>query len=175
MVNRSAAGDDNKALKDGVRKVAEAFKKGDSAEAKKLAEAVAKKAESAEEIMNLFQRRKSGGYGVGKEGLVTPDSIDGQLSALGRDAPTAALAKKAGEAFEEMGYLTAAICEVTLAKVPATDKGKKTKKAWIQFTTESRDAALDFAKAAKNGAQDIHKASKKVYAACSACHGIFKE
>jgi hypothetical protein len=159
-----------------VKRIAAALKDGDKKQAQQLAEAAAKKADDLEGLMKLFTRRKDGGLGVGpKEGLVVPDSIDGQLHALARGGANAALIQKAGDALEEMAWRTAAVTEVVLAKAPATDRGKKTKKEWTQMSTQTRDAALELAEAAakKDGVR-MGVAAQKVYAACTACHTAFK-
>jgi len=159
-----------------VNKIADAFQKGDAAGAKAQASALAKATE-LEDVMHLFRPRKKKGIGVGdKAGAITPDGIEQQLIALGRDAPPAALLAKEGAALERMGHVTAAIGEFTIAKAPEKDMGKKKAKDWVTWATEMRDASLDFAKVARGGnPASVHKAAAKVNAACNNCHSVFRE
>src|SRR6185369_11522326 len=97
------AGDDA-AVKAAVLKIADALRKGDKEAAATQAEALAKKVEKLEDVMNLFKPRKKGGLGVGKAGVVTPDGIELKLITLGRDAPAGAAMAKEGPALEDMAY-----------------------------------------------------------------------
>ena len=71
------------------------------------------------------------------------------------------------------GYTIAAIAEVTLARPPLRDQGKKTKKAWAQWSSDLRDAGLALAQA--KGAQQIKAATAKVKTICVNCHAVFKD
>src|SRR5947209_17361236 len=66
--------------KDQVKKIAEMIKKGDTAGAKKAAEAYAKKNTDVDELMTAFKPAKKGG-------MMDP-GIEQQLIKVGRDAPT---------------------------------------------------------------------------------------
>ena len=52
-----------------------------------------------------------------------------------------------GPAAEEAGYHMLALAELATAKAPTKDEGKKTRKAWMTWTDDMRQAAADFAKA----------------------------
>ena len=176
LSNPSGAGE-NKALRDSIDKIADALKKGDKEGAKKQAEALSKKLEDVYEAMDLFKPRKKNGFGVGeKPGAVMPDGIEQMLLKIGRDAPAAATLKKDGEAFEQLGYRTAAIGLIAHAKTPAKDKGKQLRKDWIEWTNEMVDNGIALAAAAKaKGPQDVKGAAVKLNNSCSSCHTMFRQ
>jgi len=171
---RGAANAD-KDLTDAINKVAEAIKKGDKDGASKAADAAAKKFE-LEDIMHAFKPRKKEGLGVGgNPGAITPDGIEAMILKLKRDVPAAAQVKKDAEALEKMAYQIAALGEITRAKAPEKDSGKKTKKDWVQWSSEQVESGVGLAKAAKaQGAQEIKTAADKVNNSCNACHSIFR-
>jgi cytochrome c556 len=175
LSNTSRAGE-NKALLDSIDKIAETLKKGDKDGAKQQAEALAKKLEDLYEAMDLFKPRKKGGFGVGdKPGVVLPDGIEQMLIKIGRDAPAAGTLNKNSEALEQMGYRTAAIGLIALAKTPATDKGKQTRKDWTDWTNEMVDSGIALAAAAKaKGPQDVKTTAAKVNNSCNSCHSVFR-
>ena len=103
-----------------IIKIAEAIWNGKGDDAKKQAEALAKRAAGLNDIMDRFKPRKKNGIGVGKiAGFIRPDGIEQMLIALGRDAPTAAALPVQSPALEEMSYIIAAAAEVTSAMPPA--------------------------------------------------------
>jgi len=160
-------------------KIGDSFKSGDKAGAKKAAGELAKKFEEVADLMHLFRARSVGGVGWGAKPSSVPkdkeDGLEKKLNMLAKGAG-ANFAKDAGAA-EEAGYALAGLAELTLAKAPAKDAGGgKTKKAWIEWSEQMREASLELAKAAasKNGA-NASKAAAKVNAACNNCHSKFKE
>ncbi len=168
---------ENKAISDGVDKIAAALQKGDKEGAKKQADALAKKIEDFGEAMDLFKPRKKGGLGVGDmPGAIMPDGIEQMLLKIGRDAPAAsALAKNAG-AYEQMGYRIAAIGLVAHAKAPTANQGKKTVKDWHSWSEDTVTGGLSLAAAAKaKGAQDVKTTASKINNACNSCHSIFRD
>jgi hypothetical protein len=172
-----AAGE--KDLKSTVRKIADAIKKGDKDGAKAMAAAAVKDKGLVEEIadiMHMFRPRNKGGMGIGEKAGPNPakDGIEITLRDLGRDVP-ANVAKQA-EALETTGYWISAIAELSSAKGWDKDSGKKTKKAWTQYSDEMSKLGVDFAKAsAGKGAQQIKSAAAKLNENCNRCHSIFKE
>ena len=171
---RGTAGE-GKELKDGILKIAESLKKGDRDGAAKQAQALGKKMEELHEMMEFFKKRDKGGWGVGsKPGVVTVgDGIELKLIALGRDAPAAGTLKKEGEAYEETGYIIAAIGEVTKARPDPKAKGKKD---WAGWSEDMVQGGLKFSEAAKKmGAQDVKAAAAKLNASCNACHSMYRK
>ena len=162
-----------------VKKIAEAIKKGDKDEAKKLAEKAVKNKDLVEEIpdvMHMFRPRNKGGMGIGNTPLANPikDGIETKLRDLARDAP-AGVAKEA-EALETTGYWIAAISELSIAKGWEKDSGKRTKKAWKEGSEEMAKLGIEFAKAAAGKAPGpIQKAAAKLNENCNRCHSVFKD
>jgi NADH dehydrogenase/NADH:ubiquinone oxidoreductase subunit G len=175
LAERGRAGED-KAITDGVNKIADALEKGDKATAEKMAQGLAKKLEDVEALMSLFKPRTKKGLGVGpKAGAITPDGIEIKLLAIGRDAPTQATLNKEADALVRMAYITAAIGEVAVRKPPDRDMGKKTKKAWVTYSKEMVEAVPQFAAAAKSKSpNEVKTAASKLAGSCNRCHEIFK-
>jgi hypothetical protein len=175
LAGRGGAGED-KALVDGINKIADAFEKGDKATASKLAQGLAKKLEDVEGLMSLFKPRSKKGLGVGpKAGVIVPDGIEIKLLAIGRDAPTQTTLNKEADALVRLAHITAAIGEVAANLPPDRDMGKKTKKAWIALSKEMVESAPQFAAAVKSKSpNDVKTATNKLVGSCNRCHEIFK-
>lgn len=181
----SSAADD-KGLVEGVKKIAAALEKKDAAEAKKLADGLAKKFEN-DDTMGLFAPRTKAdgklgrGIGVGsKPGAMKPDGIERKLMDLAKKPlPDKQLADEA-EALTAMGYDMAALASIAHLSEPAEKEKKpvfaKRKKDWQTWSEELRDASLNLAMAAKGkNAADLHKAAVKADETCSKCHAVFRD
>jgi hypothetical protein len=171
----SRAGEDNK-VAGLIDKIAAAHKKGDKAAAEKEGKAVSKEIGELYEAMDLMKPRTKGGYGVGpKKGAIMPDGIEQMLLKIGRDAPTPGFMNKSSDALEEMGHRIAAIAEISIAKAPTKDQGKKLVKDWMEWSKDMRDSALELAAAskAKSGA-NVKTAASKLNNACNSCHTVFR-
>jgi hypothetical protein len=169
----------DKDIKAVVQQIADAFKKGDKDEAKKLAEAaVADKMliKRTNDFMGLFKTRRKEGFGIGDKPLANPafDGIENALRELRKDVTMTWL--KQADALEITGYRIAALSEVSLARGwTEAETGEKTKKAWTDHTEQMRDLGLAFAKAAAaRNAKDIKTAADKLNTNCNRCHKIFK-
>jgi Cytochrome C' len=136
----------------------------------KLASALEKKDKDAKE-----QAKKGLGVGL-KAGVVMPDGIEKKIEVLA-DKPLAAKALgDESESLQQMGYAMAAIAEVSLAKPPEKDVGKKKVKDWVKWSEDLRDASLQLAEAAKKkDAAALQKATDKANTACNRCHDVFRE
>ena len=155
----------------GVKKIADLVKKGDMAGAKKAAAAYAKDHSDLEEAMELFKPAKKKGLGV----TGTDQGIEQTLNKIGRDAPTAVNMGKMSDAYAEMGYNVAAIGLITEALAPEKDSGKKTRKAWVEWSGGLVEAGLKLAEASKSKtAADVKTYASKVNANCNSCHSTFK-
>lgn len=70
------------------------------------------------------------------------------------------------------------IAELTALFPPADDEGKKTKEAWLKWSGEMKkaagDASVNLAKG-KAGEKAASAAFKKLDAACTSCHNVFRE
>lgn len=171
----SGAGENNE-VAGLVDKIAAAHKKADKAAAAKEGQAVGKKLEELYEAMDLMKPRAKGGFGVGaKKGAIVPDGIEQMLLKVARDAPTPGFMNKSSDALEEMAYRIAGIAEVSLAKAPTKDQGKKLVKDWVEWSKDMRDSALELAAAskAKSGA-NVKTAASKLNNACNSCHTVFR-
>lgn len=161
-------------LKGGVAKIAALVQKGDKEGAKSAGAALAKKVESADELMELFKPRAKGGIGVGPKGAVTKDGIEQMILDLARDVATPARLAKEAAAIEEMGYNITALSEVTHG-LKQSWTAKKTQKDWQKWSNEMAETGLKLAAAAKaKGGQELKTAAGKVRATCDGCHSIFR-
>jgi hypothetical protein len=162
-----------KDLKEGVLKIADTIKKGDTAGADAQAGALAKKVEDLADVMEFFKKRDKGGIGVGsKAGVVVPDGIEMKLVGMGRDAPSVATLKKEASALEEMGYVVAAMAKVARAK-PVTGAKAKDWNEWCD--TMAADGLKLSAAAKSQGAADLKTIAGKINASCNACHSTYRK
>ena len=137
-------GDD---IEKAVKSVAAEFSKGKPEDAKKVAVKAAKAIDDVDKLMEMY----------GKGGM----QIDAKLKKV--------TVKNAAE----LGNLTAAMAELTLAKTPAKDESKgRTKRLWIESAEQLRAASLELAKA--KDAKTVKDAYNKIENACAACHAKFK-
>jgi hypothetical protein len=162
---------DGKGFEGDVMKIAAAFKKGDADGAKKMAEGVAKKVEDIAEVMEGFKTKKKGGWSpFPKES----DGIELKLREVARDG-LKTLGNEAG-AWEQSGYISAAIAAVAHARPQGKESGKQLKKEWLKWSEEMQQQGLDLAKAAKGGsAAEVKTAATKLNATCNACHAPFRQ
>jgi soluble cytochrome b562 len=172
----SSRADVDKEMYDELSKIAKALQDGDKAKAAQLAKAYSKKVEELGDVMHGFKPRKSKGLGWGtKPGLVDPDGIEKKLDDIDQNGLTDADMKKGAAAFEEGSWMTAAISEFALHRLPEKFGRKGTKKDWIELSIKTRDGAIEMAKAAKSGRAPAFKAAAvKVNALCNNCHSKFK-
>lgn len=176
LSSRTSIAADGKTLVDGVKKVADALEKKDTAGAKKQAEAIAKDT-AMEDLMHLFALRTKKGLGVGsKPGSINPDGIERKLMDLAKKPLDAKQMGDEAQAIKEMGNDMAALAAVCTAKPPEKDDGKKKKKDWVAWSAELQQQSLDLANAAKDKkAADVQKAAKAADATCTKCHDVFRE
>ena len=105
-VGSGGAADDKSDLRATIQKIADALEKKDFAQAKKLAEEVAKTNVDLEEVMHLMSKRDPGGkakvFGVGKKpGTIQPDGIEAKVQNMGKKAlPQTQIDKEAADLAE---------------------------------------------------------------------------
>jgi len=180
LSGRGNAGDDAAKYRKDVQAIADALKQGKMDAATDLAKklAVKEKDDGVGNVMALMKPRggKDNGFGVGKNpGDINPDGIELKLNALGRDLISPAKMKKESEALEEMALRMHAIAQFADALPPAKDKGKLTKKKWLEFSKGMLDSVVDLEKSIQTGSpNELKKAVTKVNANCNQCHSIFK-
>lgn len=175
----SGAADDKGDLRTIVQTIADAIAKKDSAQAKKLAEELAKG--DLEEVMHLMSKRDPGGkakvFGVGKKpNTIQPDGIEAKIQNLGKTAKAQTVIDKESADLVEMAYRVAAIAEVAHAKPPEKEDAKKKKKDWLEWSEAMKKSALELADAAKaKNPAGIRKAAANLNSNCNECHGVFRD
>ena len=163
-----------------IQKLADAIKKHDTAQAKLLAEDLAKSGELLG-VMNTLEKRDPAGkklvFGVGKKpGSISPDGIEAKIQSLSRKPQAQKLIDKESADLAEMGYRVAAIAEVARIRVPEKDEGMKKKKDWIEWCDAMRTSAEEFAEAAKaKNPSGVKTAAAKLNSSCNNCHGVFRD
>jgi hypothetical protein len=164
----AALGDSDNAS---IRKIADMIKKGDMAGAKKAAADYAKKNPDVDFLMHAFKPTKK--KGIGFEGGDT--GIEQKLVQVGRDAPTASSVDKSAAAYEQMGYDVAAVALITELLPPEKDSGKKTRKAWVEWSQGMAESGMKMAEAGKaKSPADIKTAATKINQNCNSCHSTFR-
>lgn len=174
---RSDAGDEAKRMKE-VQAIADALKQGKTDVATDLAKKLAKNEadDGVYYVMYLMKPRDKKGFGVGKApGDVIPDGIELKIQAMGRDVMSGVKLKKEADALQEMSYRIKAIALFAEHLPPERDKGKLTKKAWLEMSKELKEMSGELEKALQSGStQEVKKAAAKVNANCNQCHSLFK-
>lgn len=168
---------DDKDLRPAFDKIAAAFDKKDETGAKKLAAEVAKNTKDFEDVMHLFALRTKKGWGVGaKAGPIASDGIEKKVEVLAdKDKLPADQLIAQASALAEMGNRIAAVAEVSLAKKPAKDAGKKKVTDWVKWASEMRAAGLALAAAAKQkDPAALKKAADQANTSCTKCHDVFR-
>jgi hypothetical protein len=126
-------------------------------------------------LMNHFKTRAAGGVGVEpapKE--KTHDGLEAALylfAARPNDAP-----ELKPEELARLGHQTAVLAQLTRSLVPEKKEGEKDPAKWRQWSEEMREAALEFAQAAKDKKpDDVRNAARKINARCTSCHRMFRD
>jgi hypothetical protein len=179
LVANGTAADEDKEARDAILKLADVMAKGDQDAATKQAQAIAKKIDEVSTVMDLMKPRGDGGLGVGTPGQFKHDGIEKELLELGKQkAPmTPAQMKEQGDALGRLGDHVAAIATVAKFKCPVQSKmGQKDPKDWKMWCDEMRQAALEFANAAKaKDAGKLKTVTLKLNSTCSSCHSVFRD
>jgi hypothetical protein len=123
--------------------------------------------------MKTMGLRDNGGVGFGAKGRFTPDGIEAQLIALDlKPPPGPALLGRAAE-LKKSANIIAAVSEMALKKPP---KKEAEKKDWLQWAQDMKEGADALSNAiAKNNADAVQAAVKKLNTACADCHNKFKK
>jgi hypothetical protein len=179
LVATGKAADDDKEVRDGINKLADAEAAKDTGAARTQAEAIAKKiGDELGPVMDLMKPRGDGGLGVGNApGKVMPDGIEKKLLDMGKKPLTAAQLNGQSDALARLGVQVAAIAEVAKLKCPVKKKeGQKDPRDWAKWTEDMNKAALELADAAK--AKDVAKLKTltlRLNSTCSECHSVFRD
>lgn len=146
-------------------------------QAKTDAEALAKKVEDIEKVMDIMKLRNREGLGFGAKPIPgAADGLEARLINLGRRV-TAADLKNQGAELQRMCEIMAAVAEVAIAKAPTKKMGKKDPKEWLAWSKDMRDSSLALRDAIKSGKapNDIKELATKLNATCTDCHAVWKE
>ena len=170
--SRSAADEKAGDVKEAVQKIADAWEKGDSAEAKKLAQEVAKDNE-LEDVMSLMAKS------TGKKKVFSyPDQskgIEAKLIALPKQAKPPVVEKQSAD-LVKMAYRVKAISEVAKNKTPEKDEGEKKVSDWKKWADEMQKGAQALADAAKaKDAAAVKKTAVSLRNTCNSCHEVFRD
>ncbi len=175
--SNAASGGPEKAVAEAITKVADAVKKGDADAVKKQAAKAnsLKDIEDNSDFMHLFKPRNKGGLGWGSKAGANP-ATDGLEKKIQEYAKNVKANEAADPANEEAALWLVAMAEMIKLRVPEKDMaGGKTKKAWKNFSDDTRDAAAAFRKAvAGKNANAIKTAADKLNNSCLNCHSKFK-
>lgn len=159
-----------------IPKLAEAIKKKDQAQVKKLVDAMKKT--NLDAVMGVCGLRNLGGLGVGdKPGTIKPDGIEKKVEALGKKAMLPNQLKEEASAIAKLAYEIAAVNELTIAHTPDKDMGQAKKKTWIDTAKDLQTAALELATAAESKSADpklVQKAANRVDTNCQKCHSEWR-
>jgi cytochrome c556 len=159
-----------------IPKLAQAIKKKDQAQVKKLVDGLKKN--NLDAIMGVCGLRNLGGLGVGdKPGAIKPDGIEKKVEALGKKALLPTQAKDESAAIAKMAYEIAAVNELTIAHTPDKDMGQAKKKTWVDTAKDLQTASIELASAAEAKSPDpklIQKAASRVDANCQKCHSEWR-
>ncbi len=146
-------------------------------ENKKAAEAIAK-AHKIEFVMHQFKPRKKGGLGVGEpEEKITPDSIElkiGNMADPKKALKAPAIAKEKA-ALLKMSETMIGMGDIVHFYKPTTPKAGVKLDNWTKYTNEMQAGSKELMKALKDGdPKAVEKASIRVNASCTDCHGDFR-
>lgn len=152
-----------------------AKKLADGKDVEKETPAIKKKYEELNTLMHAYKPSPKGGIGTGLPPAVG-DGIEMKIIALGkRPLPAATLAKEKG-ALMKLGYINAALADITTHYAPTKPKGGKGAKEWKQYTKDMKEASLELVKAAQAAdAQKVKTAANNLNNSCNNCHSDFRD
>lgn len=130
------------------------------------------------DYMSLLKLRSKGGIGFGLKPGISPttDGYESRLLGLQKRKLSETEMKKQADDLTRMGYILAAVSEVTDAHTPKRKQAGKDPKDWTQWNKDMRDASLEFAAAAQaKNAVAVKAAATKLNASCNDCHGTFRD
>jgi cytochrome c556 len=152
-----------------ILKLVDAKDKGNG-DAKAQVEAIHKKYDELKPVMNIFKPRDKGGIGVGPKGK--GDGIELRIKAWGSKRPPSPTdLKRMANEIERAAKIALAVADVADLYVPKKDPDK-----WKKYNQDMREGAEEWAKAARSGdPAQFKKASNKLDASCTDCHGDFRD
>lgn len=170
---RAAADDDTKKAQADILDLAKKIADGKSVATE--AAALKKKYEELNTLMHAYKPSQKGGIGTGL-GPAKGDGIEIKVINLGKRALPAATLKKEEQALTKIGYINAAMADITMHYAPTKPKGGKGAKEWKQYCSDMKEASLELIKAAKAGdPKQVKAAATKLNDSCNSCHSDFRD
>ncbi len=164
--------DEDKAIKAAQADILDLAKQiEEGKDVKAAAATISKKYEDLNTIMYAFKPKAKKGIGFGPKG----EGIEQKIQSMGKRAIASAMLEKQKAELIKMGYINAAIAELTLQRM-IKPKGGKGQKEWTEHTTEMKKASLELIEAIKGGdSAKVKTASLKLEGSCTNCHGDFRD
>lgn len=113
-----------------------------------------------EYLMRAFSSTQVGGFGLEKD-LETLGDLKGELSGAEKDKALV------------VAYKSLAIAYLAHSYLPEVEDGKKTKKAWLEFSARMHKDSQKLVEAI-NAGTGISAASDKLSTSCTKCHDVFR-
>jgi hypothetical protein len=152
-----------------------AKKLADGKEIDKETPAIKKKYEDLNTLMHAYKPSPKGGIGTGLEPKAG-DGIEMKIINLGKRELKAPALKKEKDVLVKLGYINAALADITTHYAPTKPKGGKGAKEWKQYTKDMKDASLELVKAAKAGdTLQVKTAANNLNNSCNNCHSDFRD
>jgi hypothetical protein len=174
--------------------LANVLKKGDLAEAKKLAAELPKGQSNAKadnvnwggllepaDLMDHLNIKSKGGDGIHPDLHANAryktvlNGVEMKIGELAKKELAEAVLKKEAKELELLGYRCAVVGELTYNYAPTAKADKKDPQEWRKLSLQMRDQSVSLAQAAKKlDAAGVLKASSDLNSTCTQCHSVFK-
>lgn len=136
--------------------------------------AIKKKYEDLNTLMAIYKPRERGGLGIGEKSK--GDGLELKFIDLGKRAPAKGTLDKQKADLVKAGYVNIAMAKISHAYAPAKPKGGKGPKDWAKYADDQEAASKSLIEAVKKGdGAAVKKAATNINAACTACHGDFRD
>jgi hypothetical protein len=137
--------------------------------------AIKKKYEDLNTLMHAYKPSPKGGIGTGLEPKAG-DGIEIKIINLGKRVLQPATLKKEEAVLTKIGYINAALADITTHYAPAKPKAGKGAKEWKQHCSDMKEASLELIKAAKaSNPMQVKTAAIKLNDSCNNCHSDFRD
>lgn len=137
--------------------------------------AIRKKYEELNTLMHSFKPSPKGGIGTGLEPKAG-DGIEVKIINLGKRALSPAALTKEKSAIVKLGYINAALAEISMHYAPEKPKGGKGAKEWKAYCEEMKKASMELVEAANAGKLPaIKTAATNLNNSCNNCHSDFRD
>jgi hypothetical protein len=170
---RAAADEETKKAQADILDLAKKIADGKNVAAETAA--IKKKYEELLTLMHAYKPSPKGGIGTGLEPKAG-DGIEIKIINLGKRVLQPATLKKEEQVLTKIGYINAALADITAHYAPAKPKAGKGAKEWKQYCSDMKEASLELVKAAKaSDAKQVKTAAIKLNDSCNNCHSDFRD